>query len=165
MAKTNNDFIARREVLRKEQKELTDQKAEMEALEKRLMRQKTATRGVYPAYTTGKSKDQEIQNTQEEILLKMQGLEKAQNKAQESTKVWETAQKKRPEAEKLQKKADKLQEQKLKYQQRDELLTEQVTLKQAQREQAQAETELKAQEKELECQIGSWKELVASQKE
>ncbi|MBC8563387.1 AAA family ATPase [Jutongia huaianensis] len=165
MAKTNNDFIARREVLRKEQKELTDQKAEMEALEKRLMRQKTATRGVYPAYTTWKSKEQEIQNTQEEILLKMQGLEKAQNKAQESTKVWETAQKRRPEAEKLQKKADKLQEQKLKYQQRDELLAAQVTLKQAQREQAQAETELKAQAKELECQIGSWKEQVASQKE
>ena len=69
MAKTNNDFIARREVLRKEQKELTDQKEEMEALEKRLKRQKTATRGVYPAYTTWKSKEQEIQNTQEEILL------------------------------------------------------------------------------------------------
>lgn len=165
MAKTNNDFIARRETLQKKQEELADRQEEIEVLKGRLVLQKSATREAYPVYASWAAKDQEIRQTKEQLRSKGQKLEAAKQKAQECKVELENVQKKRPEAEELQKRADKIKEEETKYQQRDQLSATLAKLQQEQTQQEQDEKTLAQQEQALAKQIQTWKEQINTNKE
>lgn len=75
-AQANNQYIVRLDALQREQKILGEQKPEIERSAALLLRQKAATREVYPAYTAWDQKVREVAATQKQIQRKNHQLER-----------------------------------------------------------------------------------------
>lgn len=89
IAQANNQYIARLEALQEEQKNLEEQKPEIERSVALLSRQKAATREVYPAYTAWDQKAREVAATQKQIQEKNNQLERALSVAKQATAILE----------------------------------------------------------------------------
>ncbi len=121
-AETNNGFIKRFEELKEEEKNLKEKKKEIDAKEELLIRQKRATREVYPFYSSWKEADDKIKIYEKQIAEKKEDIKILADDAEEAKTAYEKAHKEKPEAEKLQKLVDKIDEDKDKYQQRIQLV-------------------------------------------
>ena len=153
----NNKFIDRLSVLEIEKDELVSRKAEIDELEKLVLRQKQATHEVKPSYDNWNNKLTEIGKTTEKVETKKQSLEDAKSAAAEASKAKIKADESAPEIEKLNKIINKIDEEQPKYKQRDDLQSKLKDYEKKQKlyearkhELDDAETELKARIKKLE---------------
>ena len=163
-AKTNNDFIYRLEALLDEKAVLDAKRGEVEEMKKKLERQKSATRVVYPEYVNWNAKRKDKERTEQQIGQKQSAFVKAEEEKQTATLRWEEAQKKQEIVDQLQKRMDKINEEQEKYQQRDEL---QACLKKLHKEKdmlAQKERKLLDAEAELQARMVSLKETIRNRK-
>ena len=123
-AETNNGFLTRLESLKAKEKELKEKKNEIDEKEALLIRQKLATREVYPGFLSWKEKESSVRGMESQIEEKKKEVKTASEKAEEAKEAFVKAKKKQPEADELQKLIDKIDAEEKKYQQRDELTRE-----------------------------------------
>ncbi|MCR4657716.1 MAG: SMC family ATPase [Lachnospiraceae bacterium] len=152
-AQTNNDFINRFEALKIREKELEEKKKEIDEKETLLIRQKLASREIYPVYLSWKEKEDSVKGMEKQISGKKDEVKKASDNAKEAARELEEAEKKKPEAEKLRKIADRIEEEKEKYKQRDSLLKEAEELKKAAEDFYDEEKDIKEREAALKDKI------------
>ncbi len=164
-AETNNGFIERLAALEREEKELQEKKAEIDALAELLQRQKAATHEVNPAYESWHAKRNELRQTEETIKKKEKEKELAQKASEETAKKLAEAESRRGELEELKSLIKKITEEEAKYQQREQLIVTLAELESRKAETGEKEEALNAKEEELKKRIVSLKETVAALKE
>ena len=90
-AKTNNEFLERLDKLKKEEEALKGKSSGMASLKARLLRQKTATHEVYPAYKSLKNKSDDAEKTERSINEKSEALKQAIQAADEKAEALKNA--------------------------------------------------------------------------
>lgn len=163
-AEMNNALITRLAALQAERQELEDRKAEIEALEELLKRQKTATREVNPVYREWKEKAEKAVATKTQIEDKRQEVEAASKASVQAEMVLKEAKSHQKEAEILQKKVDKISEEEQKYRQREVLAKELNKLEKEQEALAVDEVSVKEKETALQERIEEQKQTIAGNK-
>lgn len=108
LAKVNNAFLERLELLEKEERELKEEKLKIESIKSLLAKQKTATRILAPVYQNLTIKQKEKSRTDESIKSKKEQLkenlaseEEAKSKLTDSMQNKELAENKKREAQKI----------------------------------------------------------------
>lgn len=108
LAKVNNAFLERLELLEKEERELKEEKLKIESIKSLLAKQKTATRMLAPVYQNLTIKQKEKSRTEEGIKSKKEQLkenlaseEEAKSKLTDSMQNKELAENKKREAQKI----------------------------------------------------------------
>jgi len=120
-AKINNDFISKLITLESEKEALDTSKEEIETFKTVLIRQKRASRVVYPVYKAWKTKQSDIEATKLSIQNNESSLNQANEELELASAALTLAEKNRPEAEKLGRHIDKLNEEETKYEQKKQL--------------------------------------------
>lgn len=164
-AETNNKFIERLAMLKKEQETLKEQRKEIDELEDTLKRQKTATHEVNPSYITWNKKSSEITETEKQILQKNEEKIVAKKQVEAASKEWTIVEKRMPELDELKKVINKIIEEEAKYQQRDELTKKLAELEETKKMIIEEERRLTVSENELKEQIKKLKQIVTELKE
>lgn len=163
-AETNNGFITKLEGLKEEEKELKGKKKEIDEKEALLLRQKLATRKVYPIYSMWKEKETSVKEIENQIKKKKEDKKTALDKVDEAKETLAKAKENQPKAEELQKLIDKIEVEEKKYQQRDKLVSEVKTLEEDAEGFAKEEKELEEREKNLKDKIKQFKDTIKALK-
>ncbi|MBQ8232250.1 MAG: SMC family ATPase [Lachnospiraceae bacterium] len=153
MAKTNNEFIRRYEVLSDEKEELDGQKTVIKELSVALNRRKAATREVKPIYDTWIGKQREAAGTGKEIEESTGRLQQAKERVEKAKEALKESLAAEPTAEELKKHIHKIDEDQEKYEQRDSLTNEAIKLTKAEVLLQEEDEQLKKAEAELKSKI------------
>lgn len=164
MAKTNNEFIRRYEILLAEKEELDGRKQEIKELSSALQRQKVAAREVKPIYDSWTGKRNEVADTRKEMDVKAEALKQAKERVENAHKALAESLAAEPKAEELKRKSHKIDEDQEKYQQRDRLTTEAAELKETEVLLQEEYEQLQKAEKELNRKIASLEKEISGLK-
>ncbi len=164
MAKTNNEFIRRYEILLAEKEELDGRKQEIKELSSALQRQKVAAREVKPIYDSWTGKRNEVADTRKEMDVKDEALKQAKERVENAHKALAESLAAEPKAEELKRKSHKIDEDQEKYQQRDRLTTEAAELKETEVLLQEEYEQLQKAEKELNSKIASLEKEISELK-
>lgn len=164
MAKTNNEFIRRYEILLAEKEELDGRKQEIKELSSALQRQKVAAREVKPIYDSWTGKRNEVADTRKEMDVKAEALKQAKERVENAHKALAESLVAEPKAEELKRKSHKIDEDQEKYQQRDRLTTEAAELKETEVLLQEEYEQLQKAEKELNSKIASLEKEISELK-
>lgn len=164
MAKTNNEFIRRYEILLAEKEELDGRKQEIKELSSALQRQKVAAREVKPIYDSWTGKRNEVADTRKEMDVKAEALKQAKERVENAHKALAESLAAEPKAEELKRKSHKIDEDQEKYQQRDRLTTEAAELKETEVLLQEEYEQLQKAEKELNSKIASLEKEISGLK-
>lgn len=164
MAKTNNEFIRRYEILLAEKEELDGRKQEIKELSSALQRQKVAAREVKPIYDSWTGKRNEVADTRKEMDVKAEALKQAKERVENAHKALAESLAAEPKAEELKRKSHKIDEDQEKYQQRDRLTTEAAELKETEVLLQEEYEQLQKAEKELNSKIASLEKEISELK-
>ena len=164
-AEINNGFINRLGELKVEKKTLDEKKPEIDALKDKLARQKTATYNAAPAYNSWFAKRREKSDTEENIRISKDDLEKLADQSAKAAEVLRTAEERKPHAEELTKEAEAIARQEKDYIRRDELIKAIRNCKSLETGLKQKEKEIREKEEELKKNIEKYKNTVESLKD
>lgn len=164
-AKTNNDFISKLEGLKVKEKALNGRKKDIGEKETLLIRQKAATREVYPVYRSWKEKATSVKALGAQIEEKKKAVKAASDRSAEAKNSLAEAKKDQPKADELQKLIDKIGEEEKKYQQRDKLMAEIGMLRKDSEGFAETEKAFEDREKTLKEKIAKLKDTVKALKD
>ncbi len=159
-AEINNGFIRRLNDLKKEKTELDEKKSEMDSLREKLSRQKTATYNAAPAYNSWLAKCRERADTEENIRVSKEELERLKEKAANAADALKAAEEKKPHADELAKESEAIARQKPDYTKRDELIKIISNHKDLKEKLKHKENEIDEKEKELKKNIEQYKKTV-----
>ncbi len=165
LAKTNNDFIEKRDRLQKEKENLEQRKTEMDGRILLLDRQKQATRKVNPAYVAWGKKAEEVSSTQRQIKTTESDLEVALAAVEQAKVALESAKMREPEAEELKRTISRIDDEEQKYQQKENLEKRRKELEGLDKTNSEEETRLKEDEKSLKEKIESLTKTVRELKD
>ena len=165
LAKTNNDFIEKRDSLQKEKENLEQRKTEMDGLILLLDRQKQATRKVNPSYVAWKEKAGEVSSTQRQIKTTESDLAVALAAVEQAKVALESAKMREPEAEELKRTISRIDDEEQKYQQKENLEKRRKELEGLDKINSREETRLKEDEKSLKEKIESLTKTVRELKD
>lgn len=124
LAKVNNAFLERLELLEKEEKELKEEKLKIESIKSLLAKQKTATRILAPVYQNLTIKQKEKSRTDESIKGKKEQLKKNLASEEEAKSKLTDSMQNKELAENKKREAQKIEEEKEDYKLRDRLKEE-----------------------------------------
>lgn len=165
LAKTNNDFIEKRDRLQKEKENLEQRKTEMDGRILLLDRQKQATRKVNPAYVAWGKKAEEVSSTQRQIKTTESDLEVALAAVEQAKVALESAKMREPVAEELKRTISRIDDEEQKYQQKENLEKRRKELEGLDKTNSEEETRLKEDEKSLKEKIESLTKTVRELKD
>lgn len=121
VADTNNGFLEKLRKLQEEERELANQRDEMEELSHLIRRQTAAVRKVNPSYEHWRRKQGELAVAEKEIAVREQELTSAREGYRKALEDLEKSRERKQEGEDFQRRAQKLAEDFAKYRQRDAL--------------------------------------------
>ena len=164
LAKVNNAFLERLELLEKEEKELKEEKLKIESIKSLLAKQKTATRILAPVYQNLTIKQKEKSRTEESIKSKKEQLkENLASEEEAKLKLTDSMQNKEL-AENKKREAQKVEEEKEDYKLRDRLKEEIKLLREKKANLDLKKASLELSETKLEERIESLKNIYESLK-
>ncbi len=164
-AETGNEFIKRLTALSREKEELAHRKEEIETLKALLVKQRSATRLVNPAYVAYANKKVEADDTKKKIEEGTAELERAKEDAEKAQALSEAAEKEKPEGEAVKRMIDRITEEEPKYEQRTQMSKKLASLSEEEKAMTEEEQLLKEKEAKLRERIEELKEIVASLKD
>lgn len=162
VAEINNSFITRLDILKEELKQIEEQKPEMEALGRKLAKQKTATYNIAPAFSSWTAKCKEKTDAEKDISDNNEQLEKLREDAEEAAEKYDAAEEKRPQAEDLTKEAEAIVRREQDYIRRDGLRAEIAVLEEKNIALKIRENEIEEHEKKLKDSIEIYKNTIES---
>ena len=124
LAKVNNAFLERLELLEKEERELKEEKLKIESIKSLLAKQKTATRILAPVYQNLTIKQKEKSRIEESIKSKKEQLKENLASEEEAKSKLEDSMQNKELAENKKREAQKIEEEKEDYKLRDRLKEE-----------------------------------------
>lgn len=164
IAETNNRILDSLENLKDKQKSLTEQKDQFQEKQQLLVKQKTATHDIYPAYRNWHNKHAEIDKTLAEIAQKEREKILAKQKVEETAARYCFAQDNGLQIDPLKALITKITEEEASYHNREKLKKEILTLKESVSVQHNEEEKLKKEEAFLKEQILELKQTIAGLK-
>ncbi len=159
-AETNNELIKRLDGLKIREKQLADQKAQIDEKEAILNRQKQATREVYPVYLSWKEKEKDLLLIEEQIREKNEEVKTALETVGKAEQELKKAKDDQPQAESLLEMINKITGEEEKYQKRDVLTAEIRKLQDVMAGFSGQEKQLEEKEDLLKEKIRSFKDTV-----
>ena len=130
LARSNNQLLESKKMLEEEKTELDGKKANIDALSKRLERQRSATRLLYPSYQSWEKRKKERSQAEGDVEQKREYLVLGKEELQKKEKILENAKKEKEEADRLNREAELLAAEKEKYSLRDSLTEAEKVLQQ-----------------------------------
>ncbi len=130
LARSNNQLLESKKMLEEEKTELDGKKANIDALSKRLERQRSATRLLYPSYQSWEKRKKERSQAEGDVEQKREYLVLGKEELQKKEKILENAKKEKGEADRLNREAELLAAEKEKYSLRDSLTEAEKVLQQ-----------------------------------